>query len=127
MIRTNDRGSSLNRECRKFIIDVLHYRPELKLKYMAMGSLVYQLSAKPKMSLPDWLSKQEQALSSRSAKGKGKAVERFNEDMTAQGDSEELSDIEEARPNVFVAKHWKLNEVPDHYAIFSTEVRKARL
>lgn len=129
-IRSQDRTSSLNRECRKFIVDVLHYCPELKLKFMAINSQVHQFSTKPKISLPAWLSKQEQALSSRLGKGKGKAVEPPGSAISAQHfdiESEDFSDLDEARPNVYVAKHWKLSDVPVPYAIFSTEVRKARL
>ena len=106
---------------------MLHYRPELKLKYLAMSGGVYQLSAKPKLSLPDWLSKQEQTLSSRGEKGKGKEIERDSPKDVAMVDSDDLSDVEEARPSVYVAKHWKLYEVPEHYAIFTSEVRRGRL
>ena len=121
--------ANFNRECRKFIIDVLHYYPELKLKYIAMSNLVYQFSSKPKISLPEWLAKQEQTLTSRAGKGKGKAIEVLppsSPGMPIEVESEDLSDLEEARPNIYVAKQWRINEVPENYAIFSNEVRKGR-
>ena len=130
-LRPQDRGGNLHRECRKFIIDVMHFCPQLKLKYVGMSSTVYQFSAKPKMSLPEWLLKQDEHLTSRSGKGKGKAKAQAESglfDGTAEGsESESLSDLEDERPNVYVAKHWRYSDVPEQYAIFSNEVRKAKL
>ena len=128
-IRPTERMANFNRECRKFIIDVLHYYPELKLKYMAMSNVVHQLSSKPKISLPEWLTKQEQTLVSRAGKGKGKAIELPpdpSSSMPLEVESEDFSDLEEPRPNIYVAKHLRINEVPENYAIFSNEVRKGR-
>ena len=129
-IRSTERIATLNRECRKFIVDVLHYYPDLKLKYVAMSNLVYQFSSKPKISLPEWLAKQEQSLASRQGKGKGKVIERPTSSGSGapfEADSEDLSDLEEARPNIYVAKHWRINEVPEMYTIFSHTVRKGKV
>ena len=65
-LRNNDTCAAVIRECRKFTIDNISHHPNLRIKYLAIQSTVYQLVRRDPATLPNPLGGQ--------SKGKGKAV-----------------------------------------------------
>ena len=112
-IRTTDQCQSISRESRKFTIDNITHCPELKIKYLAMSGLVFELARRPK----SWKAKKPIA----DLKGKGKAR---SEAISA--DSDDFSEIEGGGLEMACVKHLKFAEVPT-VKIFRKEIRSGKL
>ena len=112
-IRTADQCQSISRESRKFTIDNITHCPELKIKYLAMSGLVFELARRPK----PWKAKK----TVKDTKGKGKAM---GEEMSA--DSDDFSEIEGGSLEMACVKRLEFAEVPT-VKIFRKEIRTGKL
>ena len=124
---------SLPRECRKFLLDVVHYHPSLKLRYVASAGSVYEIGKIDKRKSGKKVIKVEaEPKPAADPKGKGKAkvpVQSLETEEAAEDDSESsegLSDIESSPQEVVFVKRWKFSEVPQ-VIIFKKLVRTAKL
>ena len=112
-IRTADQCQTISRESRKFTIDNITHCPELKIKYLAMSGIVFELARRPKAGK----SKKPKA----DPKGKGKA--RIEE---VSAESDEFSEIEGGGLEMLCVKHWKFAEVST-VTMFRKEIRTGKL
>ena len=130
-IRTGDRVSALNRESRKFLLDVCHYCPHLRLKYIGMSGIVYEIGRRHKAKAQKEADKDPSsdervgAISTSKGKGKAKAVSPDVNAHEEEQEEESLSDIELGSPEVGFVKHHKFSDVPG-ISIFDRKIRKAR-
>jgi len=127
-MRTPDQCQSLTRESRKFTIDNITHIPELKIKYLAMDNIVFELARKP-----SYFREKEKAKAATDAQGKGKGKEKENEVLGAYGDGdsmtdgeENFSDIEAGTLEMACVKHLKFSDLPS-VTIFKKEIRTGKL
>jgi hypothetical protein len=127
-MRTPDQCQSLARESRKFTIDNITHIPELKIKYLAMDNIVFELARKPSYIRDK---EKEKGTAEADAKGKGKGKEK--EVLGAYGDGdgmtdgeEDFSDIESGTLEMACVKHLKFSDLPS-VTIFKKEVRTGKL
>ena len=128
-MRTPDPNAScLTRESRKFTIDNITHIPELKIKYLAMDNIVFELARKPNFFRDKGKGKVEA-----DAKGKGKGKEKevvggspFGDEDTMEDEQESYSDIEAGTLEMACVKHLKFVDLP-MITIFHKDVRTGRL
>ena len=151
---STDRMSSLARECRKFLLDVCQYYPQLRLKYVATVGFVHEIgevrrsSRHPRRAQPSLnpgLNTAPRAASARrqdivlDSKGKGKAPVRMIGGVvvpppapetaappSVDENGESFDEIESATQDVIFVRHMKFCEVPD-VEIFTRQVRLGRV
>ncbi|MCJ1284664.1 hypothetical protein MMC26_003999 [Xylographa opegraphella] len=123
-IRTSDPGASIGRECRKFTIDNIWHCPQLKIKYLAMTGLVFELARRPE-SVAKPKRKKQVALDVK-GKGKAKASDPLPVAAEASTDSDDFSEIEGAGLEMACVKHLKFADVPD-IVILRKEIRTGKL
>jgi hypothetical protein len=116
-IRATDQCQSIGRESRKFTIDNITHCPELKIRYLAMTGVVFELARKPKS---------RKVKRDRKGKGKGKAKEGEVGGGGGETDSDNFSEIEEGGLEMACVKHLKFTDVR-WVRIFSKEVRTGKL
>lgn len=129
-MRTPDQCASLARESRKFTIDNITHIPELKVKYLAMDNVVFELARKPSS-----LRKMEKAKAEADAQGKGKGKGKEKEAVGVYGDGEadgmgdeeeNFSDIEAGTLEMACVKHSKFADLPA-VTIFRKDIRTGKL
>ena len=117
-IRTTDHCQTIGRECRKFTIDNITHCPELKIRYLAMSGLVFELARKPK----PW--KPKKAVD---VKGKGKAkITDHETPVETPTDSDDFSEIEGGGLEMACVKHLKYWDVPS-VKMLHKQVRTGKL
>lgn len=117
-VRTTDQCASIARECRKFTIDNISHCPDLKIRYLAMAGMVFELARRP-----------PSRITSRSADGKGKGKATINEtNLSADPltDSDDFSEIESGGLEIACVKHLKFAEVPG-VTIFHRSIRTGKI
>jgi len=126
-MRTPDQCASLTRESRKFTIDNITHIPELKIKYLAMDNIVFEIARKPSFFRDKGKAKAEADVK---GKGKGKEKEVVNapfKDGDPMDDAEEnYSDIETGTLEMACVKHSKFADLPA-ITIFHKDVRTGKL
>ncbi|MCJ1435352.1 hypothetical protein MMC27_004724 [Xylographa pallens] len=122
-IRTSDPCAIINRECRKFTIDNIWHCPHLKIRYLAMTGLVFELARRPESGLKP--KKKKKAVVDVKGKGKAKASDPIPA-AEAPTDSEDFSEIEGAVLEMACVKHLKFSDVPD-IVILQKEIRTGKL
>ncbi|MCJ1390268.1 hypothetical protein MMC18_003126 [Xylographa bjoerkii] len=118
-IRTTDPCASINRECRKFTIDNIWHCPQLKIKYLAMTGLVFELGKRPESVL------KKKVVVDLKGKGKAKASDSITLPEPST-DSEDFSEIEGGGLEMACVKHLKFPDVPD-IVIYQKEIRTGKL
>lgn len=122
VIRSPERLTTFIRECRKFLLDsILHHYSKLKLRYVAVGGVVNELSNRPK---PPSISRRRTEEEKQDRKGKQKAV--ASDPSTDADDSADYSDIETKPADGPVLRHLKFWETHG-VDIFRTTVRTGKL
>ena len=116
-IRTDDHCASVVRECRKFTIDTINHCPGLKIRYLGMTNMVFEIARKP--ATPNMIRK-----SLGKSKGKAKEVDGIMAQLDAESDN--FSDIESGGLEMAVVKHLKFCEVED-VKIFDKRIRTGKL
>ena len=124
----------LNREARKFLLDVCRYCPKLKLKYIGMSPIVYEIGPQSRAKAQKRASKvpasnmKTEAKSNPTGKGKerlgtvdGKAMTGSNEEVG----EENLTEAELDDGEVWFSRHLKYSDVPG-ISIFGKRIRRAR-
>ncbi|MCJ1398006.1 hypothetical protein MMC11_001203 [Xylographa trunciseda] len=119
-IRTTDPCASITRECRRFTIDNIFHCPQLKIRYLAMTGLVFELGRRPGSVV-----KKKVVVIDVKGKGKAKASDPIPVAETST-DSEDFSEIEGGGLEMACVKHLKFPDVPD-IVIFQKEIRTGKL
>ena len=110
-IRSTDSCHAVGREARKFTIDTMTHCPGVRVKYLAMAGIVFELARRPRS-----------ARRNRAADPKGKGKAKADDGV----ESDEFSEIENVGPEMSCIKHWKFSEVTG-IKIFRKEIRNGKL
>ncbi|MCJ1477454.1 hypothetical protein MMC13_006125 [Lambiella insularis] len=117
-VRTTDPCVSITRECRKFTIDNISHCPDLKIRYLAMAGVVFELARRPHSRPTN---------KAADVKGKSKAmVGEANPIVDPSTDSDDFSEIESGGLEIACVKHLKFAEVPS-IKIFHKNIRTGKL
>lgn len=123
-IRTSDACVGVNRECRKFTIDNINHCPGLKIRYLAISNVVYELARKSHYG-PALRRLAKASAADSKGKGKAKADERSSS-RELSADSEDFSEIESGGLEMACIKHLKFTDVPG-VKIFQLDIRTGKL
>ena len=121
-IRTSEPCATIIRECRRFTIDNIGHCPQLKIRYLAMTGMVFELGVR-RQSRPV----RKKVVLDPKGKGKAKASDAI-ETAQSSTDSDDFSfsEIESGGQELVCLKHLKFPDVPD-VVIFRKEIRTGKL